>query len=275
MSRSHLSRIQLAAVAMACAMICAGCATWQGPRIDPTGEQLFVWPNTPPPAVVAPPFPGPATLPAAPAAVAPPPTAPGVAPPVLAPQPVSPTAPLPFGNVQAPPVYSDPPTPAIAPPPGGVVPPVPYVPGAAAPSLLPATVTPAVPNVAPVAGQAPATTVPPGREFLRLTPDRFVAPVGTQVLLKAGVVGADGYLAANQRIEWSVARNGIGQLGDMGLAGPTQLLGWWQAPQKIDEWTATATTAYFPVTLDANSADPKFQLANRTWRNLGHIGLRH
>jgi hypothetical protein len=260
MSRYLLPRVSLAAFAASCAMIFAGCATWQGPRIDPTGERLLVWPNTPPPAVVAPPFTAPAPPPG-PAAVAPPPTAPNVASPAVVPQAVPPSAPLPFGNVQAPPVYSDPPMPPITPPPAVVAPPAPYVPGTAAPSLPPATVTPAVPIVTPIAGQPPAATVPPGHEFLRLTPDRFVAPVGAQVLLKAGVVGADGYLTASQRIEWSVTRNGVGQLGDFGLHSPAQLLGWWQAPERIDNWSAVGTTAYVPVTLDATSADP-----NNNWR---------
>ncbi|HVT29675.1 MAG TPA: hypothetical protein VHE81_16780 [Lacipirellulaceae bacterium] len=266
MPRNNLSRVLFTAVAGSCAMVFAGCATWQGPRIDPTGERLLIWPNEQPAAVVAPPVPSPVAAPPG-AAVVPSPAVPvvpqpAVAPPPVAPNAVPPNAPLPFGNVQAPPVYSDPPMPPVAPPPAGVSAPAPYIPGAAtAPSLPPATVTPAVPIVTPVAGQPPATTVPAGHAYLRLTPDRMIAPVGTQVLLKAGVMGPDGYLATNQRIEWSVARNGVGQLGDMGLNGPARLLGWWQAPERIDNWTAVGNTVYLPVTLDANSVDP-----NNSWR---------
>ncbi len=87
-------------------------------------------------------------------------------------------------------------------------------------------------------------------------PDRLVAPVGSEILLKAGICGADGYLIANQRVDWSVARNGVGQFSEMGLRDPSQLLGWWEAPQKIDDWSATSTTAYVPISLNTNTPDP-------------------
>lgn len=239
-----------------CALIFAGCASWQGPRIDPTGEQFFVWPNEPAPAVSPTPFAAPAPVPAGPVVAPPPsvPIAPFPASPV-APQPAPIVAPLPFGNVQAPPVYSDPPAPTITPPPPGVIPPVPVVPGVV-PSLPAATVVPAVPIVMPGAIAPLATTVAYGRDSLRVTPDRLVAPVGSEILLKAGICGADGYLVANQRVEWSVARTGVGQFTQMGIRDPTQLLGWWEAPQKIDDWCAIGTTAYVPVSLNAGTPDP-------------------
>src|SRR5215217_1374890 len=99
------TRVSLAAIAV-CAMIFGGCASWQGPRIDPTGERLLAWPNEPPPAVVAPPGFVPQPAPLGAAVIAPPPTLPGSAPALVVAPPVA--APLPFGNVQAPPVYSDP-----------------------------------------------------------------------------------------------------------------------------------------------------------------------
>src|SRR3990172_7128395 len=77
----------LAAIALAVAA--GGCANWQGPRIDPSGEQILLWPNQYPSGV---PYPGaPAPYPGAP---------------VLAPQPTAPA--IPPGNIQAPPIYSDP-----------------------------------------------------------------------------------------------------------------------------------------------------------------------
>lgn len=238
-------RVSVLAIASLGAILIGGCATYQGPRIDPTGESLFVWPGQP--AVVA--------APAPPGAVATPAAAP-TSPALPAAPPVA--APLPFGNVQAPPVYSDPPMPAIPPTPaavpGAVPAPYPYAPTSAV-SLPANTVTPAVPIVS--AGVSPyAAVVPPGHEHLRLTPDRFVAPVGSQVLLKAGIGSGDGYLVANQRIEWSVARNGVGQLGDLGLNNAAQFYAWWEAPQKIDDWTAVGRTVYLPVTLDTLSPGP-------------------
>ncbi len=123
--------------------------------------------------------------------------------------------------------------------------------------MLPAaTVTPAVPIVAPMAGAPPAAMVPPGNEFVRLTPDRLVAPVGSEVFLKAGVAAPDGSMAANERIEWSVARNGVGQLGEMGLRETGQLFTWWEAPQKLDPWTAVGRTAYLPISVTSGTPGP-------------------
>ncbi len=252
------TRISLAAFAV-CAMMFMGCATWQGPRIDPTGERFLAWPNQPPPAIVAPPGAVPIPAPPGVAVAGPPPSLPVGAPAVVTGPPVA--APLPFGNVQAPPVYSDPTPPPVVPAPVGVIPPMPYapataVPGTIAPSLPAATVTPAVPVVAPLAGAPPAATVPPGSTFVRLTPDRLVAPVGSEVFLKAGVTAPDGSLSPNERIEWSVARNGVGQLGNMGLRDAGQLFTWWVAPEKVDPWTAIGRTAFYPVSLTGATPGP-------------------
>ena len=188
-------RLSLAAIAV-CAMMFGGCASWQGPRIDPTGERFLTWPNQAPPGIAAPPGLPPGSVPIGPPVAVPPPGVPVAAPTVVTGPPVA--APLPFGNVQAPPVYSDPTPPPIVPAPT-VIPPVPYAPGTAIPGTvsppLPAsTLTPAVPIVAPVAGAPPAPTTPPGSTFVRLTPDRLVAPVGSEVFLKAGRDCAGWYL---------------------------------------------------------------------------------
>src|SRR4051812_44446127 len=249
MPANLLTRIvSVAFVAVVIALTFTGCATWQGPRIDPTGERFLVWPNEPPPTLVGPAVVAPGVVPAVPAPVTGAPVGPiAAAPPV-------PAAPLPFGNVQAPPVYSDPPTPPIAPA-AAVIPQVPGIPGAVAPALPPSTVMPAVPNIIPTAGAAVGPPVPTGHEFVRLTPHQFVAPVGNEVLLKAGAVSPDGMLIPGERIEWSVARTGVGQFTDMGRGSVGQLYAYLEAPEKIDDWTAVGRTAYLPVTMDANTGD--------------------
>jgi uncharacterized repeat protein (TIGR01451 family) len=84
----------------------------------------------------------------------------------------------------------------------------------------------------------------------------LVAPVGTEVFLKAGVAGPDGAMAPNERIEWSVARNGVGQLGNMGLHDGGQLFTWWVAPEKIDPWTAVGRTAFYPISVEGMTPGP-------------------
>jgi uncharacterized repeat protein (TIGR01451 family) len=256
------TRVSLAAIAV-CAMMFAGCAAWQGPRIDPTGERLLAWPNEPPPAIIAPPGLPPGSVPIGPPVATSSPSLPVGAPAVVAGPPIA--TPLPFGNLQAPPVYSDPTPPPIAPPPAvippTVIPQVPYAPttaiqGSVAPALPAATVTPAVPIVAPPAGAPPTPMTPPGSTFVRLTPDRLVAPVGSEVFLKAGVMAPDGTLTPNERIEWSVARNGAGQLGSMGLHETGQFFTWWVAPEKIDPWTAVGRTAFYPISVTGTTPGP-------------------
>jgi uncharacterized repeat protein (TIGR01451 family) len=84
----------------------------------------------------------------------------------------------------------------------------------------------------------------------------LVAPVGSEVFLKAGVMTSDGTLTPNERIEWSVARNGVGQLGSMGLHETGQFFTWWVAPEKIDPWTAVGRTAFYPLSVTGATPGP-------------------
>ncbi len=115
-------------VATVCAVSASGCASWQGPRIDPSGERILLWPGQ------------------TPAAVAPAPAVPVFAAPVAAPgstPPLPPSVGLPSGNLLAPPVYPNAglpatPLPAITVP--GTVPPAPALPT----TSLPAAAVPTV-----------------------------------------------------------------------------------------------------------------------------------
>jgi hypothetical protein len=80
--------------------------------------------------------------------------------------------------------------------------------------------------------------------------------VGSEVFLKAGVAGPDGTLTPNERIEWSVARNGVGQLGNMGLHETGQFFTWLVAPEKIDSWTAVGRTAFYPISVTGATPGP-------------------
>ena len=51
---------------------------------------------------------------------------------------------------------------------------------------------------------------------LALTPSVTSAPIGSEVLLIAGVVSADGHLRCNQRLEWFIAQGSVGQFTDIG-----------------------------------------------------------
>ena len=186
MPRNHLRRLPLIALALSCAVMVAGCATWQGPRIDPTGERFFVWPGDPPP-IVAPPTtfaPGPVVGPPPGATiVSPPPSSTVIAPPpgatVVGPPPaVSAMQPLPqvvpstpFGNVMAPPVYSDPPGMVATTPFVGPATPVPAI-----PTTPPGSPLPQPPLPAPPIAAVPTLPPPPPIGAPIMAPPTPVAP---------------------------------------------------------------------------------------------------
>ncbi len=88
--------------------------------------------------------------------------------------------------------------------------------------LCPAPVyaAPAYPVAAgPVAQPLPAPVVPVqdnGPVRLMVTPGRLIAPVGSEVVLQAGLVGGDGRYAVNQKMEWTVTQDSVGHLVEVG-----------------------------------------------------------
>ncbi len=232
-----------------------GRAQLQLPRIDPTGESLFIWPNAP---VVAPSAPVVGPAPIAPAPVVAAPSAPLY-------QPSPPMVPSsPFGNVMAPPVYSDPPgmipTSPLVGPASGIATTVPTLPPppvvAPTGAAVPTSPLPPPPAVAAAPVLPTATLVPYGKEYLRVSPEGLVAPVGSEMLLKAGIIATDGHLVMNQRVDWSINPCGAGMFTELGFRDRGQLLGFLEAPQRIDNWNATSTTAVVPITLNTSTPDP-------------------
>ncbi len=76
------------------------------------------------------------------------------------------------------------------------------------------------------------------------------------MLLKAGIIATDGHLVMNQRIDWSINPCGAGMFTELGFRDRGQLLGFLEAPQRIDNWNATSTTAVVPITLNTSTPDP-------------------
>ncbi len=80
--------------------------------------------------------------------------------------------------------------------------------------------------------------------FLNVAPAKIVAPVGAEVVLVGSICGPDGYMHANQRVEWMLAPGGVGQfvtLNERGffdcLARPNE------PPHKLDNSYAIGTTS--------------------------------
>ena len=137
------------------------------------------------------------------------------------------------GNIQAPPVGSDPFFPQA---------PVVAAPAAvAAPGVIPATVA-----------------MSPGPlDRLTITPERVLAPVGSEVVLKTSICTAEGYTLADQKVEWMLGRNGVGQfveLGGKGFFHPPVLP--FLRGTKVDNYLANGYTANGPLCINRGTADP-------------------
>lgn len=49
-----------------------------------------------------------------------------------------------------------------------------------------------------------------------MTPSRIVAPVGSEVVVLAGICGGDGFFVKNQPLEWMLSNNSVGELVEVG-----------------------------------------------------------
>jgi len=110
-------------------------------------------------------------------------------------------------------------------------------------------------SAAPAAPTAPGRTGPPlhdlpGGELswdgveVTLAPRLIVAPVGSEVVLLAGVCGRDGYLRTNRRLEWSLAPGGVGHFVAVGRKGLVDwMLGDFNRVGKVDNTFAVGSTS--------------------------------
>ncbi len=110
--------------------------------------------------------------------------------------------------------------------------------------------------VASVTGGPIALPTLPG-EQIRITPERLLAPVGSEVVLRAGVCATNGYLRTNERIEWMLDRAGTGQIVTVGNRGELDFARMpWNMPRKVDNYFAIGATSPFVQHLDRGTPNP-------------------
>ena len=79
---------------------------------------------------------------------------------------------------------------------------------------------------------------------VQLTPSKIIAPVGSEVVLLAGVCAADGYMYANQEVEWMLAPGGVGQFIGLGRKSPLDwITGFNTWPRKVNSAYAIGVTS--------------------------------
>lgn len=105
-----------------------------------------------------------------------------------------------------------------------------------------------------------------------VSPKVTVAPVGSEIVLVAGVRGGDGYLRTNRRLEWSLAPGGAGHFVAVGKNGLVDLLlGDFNRPKKVDNTFAVGSTTREYLQLDRGtptSEDDVCVLRGQGWITL-------
>ena len=77
-----------------------------------------------------------------------------------------------------------------------------------------------------------------------MIPTDVIAPVGAEVVIMAAVRGTDGYLHANQRVEWTLSPGSVGQFVGLGKRTAVDwLVGFNNWPRKISPTYAVGTTS--------------------------------
>ena len=234
-------RIVLAAAALAAL---AGC---QFPAIDPSGQRIFSGGTT-----------GLAhhgglfhhhrNQPAVPVAVAPAAVVPAPAVPVV-PTPVVPVVPV----VPVKPPCTPPPI-AMVQPPAIAAPPVIAAPPPVIGQIQPTPLPPKLQITDPACADGSAADQGP---VLTITPSRLVAPIGTEVLLAAGICDGRGYCVLRQPLEWMLAQDGVGQIMAVGKESPlgtSYVLR--HSPQKVATNYVRAHTSTIEQTVDRGTPNP-------------------
>ncbi len=91
-----------------------------------------------------------------------------------------------------------------------------------------------------------------------IEPREIVVPVGSEVVVIAGVLGPDGYLRTNRRLEWSITPGSVGQFVSVEPGtGIDLLLGDFNWPRIVNATTAVGSTSRSNVRLNRGTATPE------------------
>lgn len=223
------------------AVAMAGCARL--PRIDPSGERLFLFPNQQPSAVAGFNTPG------------------GLLPPlgnVTAPAALGQTQPsgnfglgvFGEGGILDRTLHG----PTVVGPPVGVAQPGTTV---VAPPVFPQATQPTGPLSSRLADCNCLSDRVSGDRVV-ITPQRVLAPVGTEVIVRSGVCGENGFLRVNREIEWLLAEQGVGEFVQVGEEGELDLGRLpWKIAKKRDNHYAVGYTSPYHTCLRRGNADPQ------------------
>jgi hypothetical protein len=111
---------------------------------------------------------------------------------------------------------------------------------------------------------------------LILCPHATVAPIGSEIILLAGVRGPDQYLRTNERVEWMIDSGSVGQFVDLDKGSWTDaFVGDFTRAKKIDNTYAVNTTSRRLLRLTRgtpDSSDDVEVLKGQAWVTLTSAG---
>jgi uncharacterized repeat protein (TIGR01451 family) len=120
--------------------------------------------------------------------------------------------------------------------------------------------TPLDPGPRPRLGAAPMAIV--------VTPSRVIAPVGTEVVLIAGV-GTGSYVKTSQEVQWTISGDSVGEFLSPGIRRPFELGELVRGlPRKVNGRYAVNATLFSPMTLDRGTPTPTDDItvvAGQSW----------
>jgi len=107
---------------------------------------------------------------------------------------------------------------------------------------------------------------------LLLVPRTTIAPVGSEVVLLAGVRGPDEYLRTNERVEWSIAPGGVGEFVDFDHGSCWDFwVGDFTRPHKVNSTLLVGSTSRRYIRLTRGTptpADDVTVLRGQTWASV-------
>ena len=112
------------------------------------------------------------------------------------------------------------------------------------------------------------------RGCILLSPQQIVAPVGGEVILLSGICGTDGYLQMNQKLEWMLAPDSVGnfiQVGDDDPGLIHKLAGSKVRPEKKDPSYAIGVTSTKKMLITRGNNDSRDDVSlekGQTWLSI-------
>lgn len=111
-----------------------------------------------------------------------------------------------------------------------------------------------------VPGNAPPPPAVPGavgQWGISVSPNQVIAPVGSEVVMLATVMGPEGFPLTREKVEWILAPGGVGQFVSPGVRRPLEVLNWLRRlPRKVDNTYVINTTLAGGTTLDRGTPTP-------------------